>query len=314
VKFTGERVIPKQVNLTPLFEEHLARYFFAGEFVQGQCVLDLGCGTGYGSYYLSQKGAQFVLATDVDAEAIQYARLHYKAANLLYLQSNAINLPLAQQSFDLVISFEVIEHLQAVKTYLAEISRVLTDKGWLIGSTPNRLVYSMGAYESHNPFHWREYDPIELDLLLKEFFDSVFILGQRPFHGFVIGPVPINPNEASRAIEFLPENVRTERSIADSKYLVYLAGKLNAPNNQIGKHMGSCYYLGQPSSYHDIMMTAHIQSLQNDRSRIQHEYRKLETLIKGYQSGKFIRFMTMIHRWRSRIFSNRNQHKTSNVK
>src|SRR6185295_12542584 len=123
MEFTGERIIPKRVDQNPLFEEHLARYFFSGELVQGQRVLDLGCGTGYGSYYLSQKGARFVVATDIDAEAVQYAQRHYQAPNLAYLQSNAVHLPLCQQTFDLIVSFEVIEHLQDVTLYLAEISR-----------------------------------------------------------------------------------------------------------------------------------------------------------------------------------------------
>ncbi len=307
MKFTGERVIPEQVELTPLLEEHLARYFFAREFVQGQRVLDLGCGTGYGSYYLSQKGAQFVLATDIDAEAIQYARLHYKAPNLAYFQSNGSHLPLSQQTFNIIVSFEVIEHLQAVEAYLTEISRVMTDNGWLIGSTPNKLIYSMGANESHNPFHWREYDPSELDSLLKQFFNSVFILGQRPFYGFVIGPVPINQNETAPVVEFLPENIRTEHSIADSKYLVYLASKLNDQNDGIQRHLVSNYYLGQPASYHDMLTIAYIRGLEKDHLKIQKDYHKLETLVKGYQAGKYIRFMRILHQWRSRIFGSRSR-------
>jgi len=314
MEFTGERVIPKQVDQNPLFEEHLARYFFTGELIQGQRVLDLGCGTGYGSYYLSQKGAQFVLATDIDAQAVQYARLHYKAPNLAYFQSNAVCLPLRQQTFDIVVSFEVIEHLQAVTTYLAEISRVLTDEGWLIGSTPNKLVYSFGADKSHNPFHWREYDPTELDSLLKQFFGPVFMLGQRPFHGFVIGPVPVDLNEAIPGVEFLPEIIRSEHSIADTKYLVYLAGKLNAQSDTLQRHLGSHYYLGQPSSYHEMLTITYVQRLQDGLSSMQNEYQKIEALVKGYQSGKFIRFMNMIHRWRSQIFSSRSHHVTQNGK
>lgn len=305
MEFTGERVIPKRVEQNPLFEEHLARYFFAGELVRGQRVLDLGCGTGYGSYYLSQKGAQFVLATDIDAEAIQYARLHYQAPNLAFVQSNAIHLPVYQQTFDIVVSFEVIEHLQDVTTYLAEINRILTDAGWSIGSTPNRLIYGMGADKSANPFHWKEYDPTELDSTLKEFFSSVLILGQRPFQGYVLGPVPIDQKEAGTVVEFLPENIRTEHTIADTKLLIYLVSKSNDHNNIIQQYLGSHYYLGQPSSYHEMSVNSYVQNLQNGFSRMQKDYHKLETLVRGYESGKFIRFMNMLHRWRSQVFNNK---------
>jgi SAM-dependent methyltransferase len=292
--FTGERVIPGLIELTPLFEEHLARYFFAGNFVQDQQVLDLGCGTGYGSYYLSQRGASFVLGTDIDEASVRYARRHYKAPNLAYCQSDALQLPSCSQRFNVVVSFEVIEHLEA-KSYLAEISRIMTSKGWLIGSTPNRLVYSMGAKKSHNPFHQQEYDPVELKALLSQYFDPVFVLGQRPCHGFVIGPVPITPDQATPTMEYLPENVPMEHSIADSKYLVYLASKSNHYVNAVQKSLGSHYYLGQPASHYDMLITAHTQKAEN-------HYRNLEALVKGYESGKFIRFMKLINQWRSRIF------------
>jgi ubiquinone/menaquinone biosynthesis C-methylase UbiE len=298
MEFTGERVIPGQTDLTLLFEEHLARYFFAGEFVEDRRILDLGCGTGYGSYYLRQKGARFVLGTDIDSEAVEYACSHYQALNLGYVQSNALQLPLCQKSFDVVVSFEVLEHLQAATTYLAEISRVLTDEGWLIGSTPNKLVHSMGAEKPHNPFHWREYSPVELESLLREFFDHVFILGQMPFYGSIIGRVPVDLNEAIPGLEFLTDNAPWEHSLDDNMYLVYLAGKPEARIDIVQKHLGSRYYLGQSAIHHQMRTSAYIQSLESEND-------KLWALVKGYQSGKFVRVMSFIHRWRARLFSSR---------
>jgi SAM-dependent methyltransferase len=295
MEFTGERVIPGQADLTPLFEEHLARYFFAGEFVEDRRVLDLGCGTGYGSYYLGQKGARFVLGTDIDSEAVEYARFHYKAPELAYVQGNALHLPLFQETFDVVVSFEVLEHLQAATTYLAEISRVLTDEGWLIGSTPNKLVYSMGAEKPYNPFHWREYNPVELESLLKEFFDQVLIIGQMPFYGSVIARVPVELNETEPNVEFLADNVPSEHSLDDNLYLVYLAGKSKAQADVVQERLGSHYYLGQSANRHHLLTIAYIRSLETENN-------KLWALVKGYQSGKFIRLMNFIHQWWSRIW------------
>lgn len=301
MEFTGERVVPDVVEVMPLFEEHLARYFFASKFVQNQKVLDLGCGTGYGSYHLSQNGAQSVLAGDLDGETVRYAHHNYQASNLAFFQSDALHIPMRSQSFDMVVSFEVIEHLEPATGYLAEISRLLTDQGWLIGSTPNRLIYSMGAEKPHNPFHRREYDPPELETLLGNYFRTVVILGQRPYHGFVIGPVPRQINETDPPIEFLQDNFAPERSIADSKYLVYLATKSNTPVRSIESILQSHYYLGQPASYYDMLRIVQIQSLERHCTQLQQDYRKLETLVKGYESGRFMRLMTLLHRWRSKV-------------
>jgi SAM-dependent methyltransferase len=293
--FTGERIIPGLADINPLFEEHLARYFFAGKFAQGRSILDLGCGTGYGSYYLSERGPRFVVGTDIAAEAIQYACLQYNAPNLVFAQCDAVRLPFRSQAIDLVVSFEVIEHLQPVKSYLTEISRVLTDEGWLIGSTPNKLVYSLGADQPHNPFHYLEYDPPELHFLLAEIFGAVVILGQRPFYGSVIGPVSADTIETAPMVEFLPQDTRLENSIADSKYLLYFASKSATQIDEFKKHLISTYYLGQPASYHDAATGAHIRHLENEKDR-------LESLVRGYQSGKFIRFMNLVHSWKSRLF------------
>jgi ubiquinone/menaquinone biosynthesis C-methylase UbiE len=296
MEFTGERVIPQSAELVPLYEEHLARYYFAGEFVKGQRVLDLGCGTGYGSYYLSQKGARFVLGTDINGEAVQYAGQHYHAANLAYLQHDALNLPLDRSTFDVVVSFEVIEHLQSAATYLTEVSRVMTDTGWFIGSTPNKVTHSPHNDRSLNPFHCREYEPAELETLLRKFFCSVFILGQRPCHGFVIGPVPIDPYKDKSQVELLPQTVSLERKIADSKDLIYIAGKSDWQIERVQKQCYSHYYLGQPASLHVMTQIHHIR-------RLHEECQNLRDLVKGYEAGKFIQLMKTLNKCWSRINS-----------
>lgn len=301
MEFTGERVIPKLKDLNPLFEEHLARYMLAGEFVQGLTVLDLGCGTGYGTHHLSQRGARSVLGVDIDGETVGYARQHFQAPNLAFCQCDVLSLPFRRRTIDLVVSFEVIEHLRDAAAYLSAIRNVLTADGWYIGSTPNRLVHAPDAEKSDNPFHWREYDPTELEDLLRHHFDQVYILGQRPFQGFVIGPVAVHQADDPPAIEFLPENMPPEQSIAESKYLVYLAGNSKAEIDSLRPYLASHYYLGQPESQYDLLRTAYIRNLETYARSLESENRRLVTLLKGYQSGKFMRMMRAIHDWRSRI-------------
>src|SRR5215208_5162062 len=82
VEFTGERVIPGQVDID-LLNEHMARYAFAARLASGKRVLDAGCGAGYGSAELAH-AAQTVVGIDVAAEAMDFAREHYRLPNLRF--------------------------------------------------------------------------------------------------------------------------------------------------------------------------------------------------------------------------------------
>ena len=109
VEFTGERVIPGQVD-ADLLNEHLARYAFAARLARGKRVLDSGCGAGYGSAELAGSSLS-VVGVDVAAEAVDYARAHYPLPNLRFEQASCTALPHPDGAFNLVVAFEVIEHL-----------------------------------------------------------------------------------------------------------------------------------------------------------------------------------------------------------
>jgi SAM-dependent methyltransferase len=295
MEFTGERFIPEAANHNSMPEDHYSRYFFAAELVRGRRVLDLGCGTGYGSYHLSQKGAAFVLGLDVGAEAVRYASRHYRAPNLAFARSDALCLPLRPGSFDLVVSFEVLEHLQEVEIYLSGIGDVLHERGWLIGSTPNRLLSSPDVEQPYNPFHHREYDLAELEALLYQTFSEVVVVGQRPFHGLVIGAVPASADEDA-CVELLPEAGSMEDSVADSMFFVYLAGKQEASLDEVKSEIERPhYYLGRSASRHVMLQSKHIRELEAERDR-------LESLVRSYEAGKFMRLMRRLHTWRTLLF------------
>jgi len=180
-EFTGERVIPGQVN-DDLWAEHIARYAFAARFASRKKILDLGCGTGYGTARLAQT-AYSAVGVDLAPEAIDYAVSHYPSAQ--FLQCSAAAVPVPQASFDLVTAFEVIEHLPDWRALLAEARRILLPAGLLIVSTPNQRYYAeTRAKAGPNPFHSHEFEYAEFRNALGEFFPHVQILFQDRVEAF----------------------------------------------------------------------------------------------------------------------------------
>jgi SAM-dependent methyltransferase len=180
-EFTGERVIPGQVH-DDLWGEHVARYALAARFAQGRRVLDLGCGTGYGTADLARV-ASSAMGVDLAADAIDYARRHFPSAQ--FLECSATAVPFPPGSFDLVTAFEVIEHLRDWRALLAEAHRVLEPNGLLIVSTPNKRYYAESRAKSGpNPFHEHEFEFGEFKLALGEFFPHVRILFQDRIEAF----------------------------------------------------------------------------------------------------------------------------------
>jgi ubiquinone/menaquinone biosynthesis C-methylase UbiE len=171
-EFTGERVIPGKVD-PDLWNEHVARYAFAERMAGGKRVLDAGCGSGYGAAELARE-AREVLAIDVSPEALAYARAHYQSANLRFERASCLEIPAPDASFELVVAFEIIEHLQDWRAFLREARRVLSPDGRLLVSTPNKLYYAEARAElGPNPFHVHEFECEEFRKELQAVFPSV---------------------------------------------------------------------------------------------------------------------------------------------
>lgn len=198
--FTGERVVPDDVTHKDLYFEHIARYAFASQFTSGKTVLDVGCGTGYGSAFLACSGATSVVAGDISEDAIAYAMDRFQLSNLNYSLIDATTLQFENQSFDVCVSFEVIEHLEDDESYLSEVYRVLKDEGIFIVSTPNKLLSSPEVEKPYNPFHIREYTAEHLLRTLSNQFPHVQLFGQGYAEGF---DFILNENEPELA-SYLP--------------------------------------------------------------------------------------------------------------
>src|SRR5688572_21943462 len=152
--WTGERFVP-WVDEAAVAYEHLHRYFWVSGFVQGKRVLDLASGEGYGSNLLART-ADFVVGIDIDAGAIRHASEKYTASNLQFLQASITEVPIAEpHSFDVIVCFEAIEHIEAHQALLAEVKRLLKKEGLFVVSTPNKSVYNEHS-EEHNPYHVKE--------------------------------------------------------------------------------------------------------------------------------------------------------------
>ena len=174
LEWTGERMVPEGSDALT-FWEHIYRYKFASQFVQNKMVLDIACGEGYGMYLLKEAGAKEVCgidcATDIPAHINSKYQLNAHTAD-------ACDTKLPDQSFDLVVSYETIEHLENPSSFCAEIKRLLKPAGLTIISTPNRNVYKQ--ISPSNPFHFSEMTDTEFTDLLKKYFSEVKLYSQ--FH------------------------------------------------------------------------------------------------------------------------------------
>ena len=213
--FTGERYVPQLRG--QIYYEHLHRYALALSLAGDKDVLDIASGEGYGSALLAMV-ARSVVGVDIDESSVRYAGSRYTAMNLSFRSGSATQIPIADESVDLVVSFETIEHLVEHERMFAEFKRVLRPAGRLIISSPNKLIYS-DARAYTNPYHVRELYFHELRDTLKDFFPAVRLFGHRIFAGSAVHPL----NEISQATKWLGPSTKPENGISslpDPEYFI----------------------------------------------------------------------------------------------
>jgi 2-polyprenyl-3-methyl-5-hydroxy-6-metoxy-1,4-benzoquinol methylase len=199
---TGERVCPDFPN--EVFKNHEKVYKFLLQFAAGRTnVLEIGCGTGYGTHLLAGV-AQHVEAIDQSKQAIKYARHNYSRSNVQHQVMTAERLSFPSDSFDMAISSEVFEHLQDHEAHIKEVARVLTPEGLCFIATPDPA-----RSEGHNEFHTKEFPPEEMrDLMLRHF-----------------AAVEIIPAMHSGPVTVFGEKVNTEHLHNTHSFFVFGSGK-----------------------------------------------------------------------------------------
>lgn len=176
---TGERTIPGLDIENYWFRRHEVVYQRLAQRCVDRDVLEAGCGEGYGADLIADV-ARRVVAVDYDEAAVAHVRGRYPRVDVM--QANLAELPLPDASMDVVVNFQVIEHLWDQGQFVRECARVLRPAGLLMMSTPNRITFSPGRDTPINPFHTRELNADELtELLLDAGFAQVTVSGV--FHG-----------------------------------------------------------------------------------------------------------------------------------
>jgi SAM-dependent methyltransferase len=143
---------------------HRQRYTYAATMAANRRVLDIACGAGCGSHILASAGAASVLGVDVDPSAIRYARHRYAHPGCVFAVADA-EAWRPEGEFDLVVSFETVEHLGRPESLLHSIARALAPTGTALVSTP--LAAKDGSRPT-NPYHLHEWtEPGFTELLAK---------------------------------------------------------------------------------------------------------------------------------------------------
>ena len=181
------------VPSSPWWGEQRSRYHFAAACARGATVLDIECGTGFGSEILADAGARFVTGVDSAVGPGWSAR----PGELTFIIADGAGLPFIDGSFDLATSFGTIEHIGDERALLRELRRVLRPAGRLVLSTPNSLCSPRGAGgRAAHTLRIRAYAPEELRVLLREHFGEVTLVGQITKSYYPVSPFWEDPRSA----------------------------------------------------------------------------------------------------------------------
>ena len=169
-----ERFIPGQDDQMTI--EHLHRYENILSFIKNKSVLDIASGDGYGSYLMSRYASE-VYGVDICKKTIAKAKKKYLNKNLTFISDSILELKNIHKKFDVVVSFETLEHLKNHKKIIENLKQCLKPQGVLIISTPNKPVYK--KFNPSNPFHLKELNFKEFDELIRPFFRHIKYCAQK---------------------------------------------------------------------------------------------------------------------------------------
>jgi SAM-dependent methyltransferase len=164
MEYTGERIIPRIDG--KMYQRHVKAYKFGMELIKRYSdrtakILDYGCGEGYGSYLLASTGCR-VVGADISDLAIQEAKVKYPLPNLKFCKIDEIE----AESYDFIVCFQVIEHINKPEVIIATLVQRLKKQGTLVITTPNRKTNQDIGLVS--PYHIKEYSSGEMRAMLEK--------------------------------------------------------------------------------------------------------------------------------------------------
>ncbi|QPN26930.1 methyltransferase domain-containing protein [Brucella sp. BO2] len=266
--FTGERYVPEETGNIAL--EHLHRYLSVCPLAKNKTVLDIACGEGYGSALLSEHASQ-VIGIDIDIDTVIHAGAKYVKQNLKFTVGDCVAIPLADNSVDIIVSFETIEHHAEHERMMCEFKRVLRADGALIISSPDKKNYS-DRRNFHNKFHVKELYEEQFRNILSSYFRNYRIFEQR----IIFGSAIFSKIQEGAVQNYLINSgtIHAVAGIQDPYYQVAVASDGNLPALAIG-------ILEQPINESEIIGSweaamaikdATIDMLKNEIVKVEHDY------------------------------------------
>lgn len=173
-----ERIYPNVVH-PYVWADHIHRYKWASQFAKG-VVLDFACGVGYGSTYIFENPiVEKYIGADLNFEAIQIACKDYHFAATNFLTAHSERLPFQKRSFDAIICFETLEHLDNPEWLLEQFANLLREDGVIIGSVPTKQLEELiSKIYGENTFHKTKFDFVRLNRLLGRYFNKTIYFKQ----------------------------------------------------------------------------------------------------------------------------------------
>lgn len=170
-KIKAERIDLEDASNAPFFYQQQKAYSFCQKYIKNKTALEVGSGSGFGAYRLSES-AKKIVAIDKDFKSIEKSKKYYKRKNLTFLPFTIENFQL-KENFEIIIVLQVIEHIIDVNSFIKKIISFMKRGGILIMSTPNSLTQSY----NENPYHHKEFDHHELKNLLSNYFKKINLYG-----------------------------------------------------------------------------------------------------------------------------------------
>ena len=221
-EISGERLTTSVINENTL--EHLHRYALSCELAAGKHVLDIACGEGYGTNLMAEK-ALSIVGIDIYKRAIADAKLKYLKSNILFKVGDITNIPEKDLSFDLIVCFETIEHIDNYEKALMELKRVLKHNGILLISTPNKKTYSDNP-NYINPYHKNEFYKDQFETLILKYFKNIYFLEQSTSFNSIIY------NKHNNSLSFYNGNFKSieKKEEPEAVYFFAVASNDKLPN------------------------------------------------------------------------------------